>query len=361
LTEASRAISLRGVTVGGHRCRFISLLVAAGVVLAMPAPPSLAAPGSDTTIVSSTFILGAESSAGQVFGCSPGRALGGGVSSGPTSGAVAEPQVNGPLGPSGTSGGTSTGQVPGSWFISTRNSDSTFDNDVVLYALCSQNSDAVVEAGAPTLLTALQAFSFLVPCPSGTRAIGGGIGTTAGTPASRILLTAPIDETGSTVTTTDGDIPVSWFTRVQNNNDASRTYIPFAVCSPASDAVIEVTDVNIPNGDLDGAVAACPPGRRAVSGGVGHLGGIVQNELRSSHPVDETLTVAGTQSGDVARGWRADVVNATGSPLVHRVMAVCVSDPPAAPAKKKCKKKKKKGKRAGPAAKKRCKKSKKRK
>jgi hypothetical protein len=327
-------------------------------VLACALFPSaaFAAPGSDATIVASGLQLNPGSSGGNLFACGAGRALGGGMSTQPDAVPLADMQLNAPLGPSASTATTATGDVPAFWQTSALN-DATFVFSYTAYAVCSSTSDATIVAGAPVSLAASQAADFVAGCPTG-RALGGGVSTTAQDPGSQIQVTAPLDEGGTMVGTVDGDVPRFWYTNVRNGPDGPRDYRGFAVCSPASDAVVEVQDVSVDNGDVGGATAVCPQGRRAVSGGISLFVNPVGSDLRSTHPVDETLGIAGTQTGDIARGWRADIVNVAAT-QTYRVAAVCVTDPPAPTllAKKlQTKKKKKRCKKKGKGKRKGCKK-----
>jgi hypothetical protein len=305
-----------------------------------------------------SFRLDPGSGGGQIFNCLPGRALGGGAATEPASLPLAEMAVNSPLDSTGTTATTTSGQPPAFWNTNFLN-DTTFSREYRAYGICSSNSDATIQAGAPVIINANQLGQQTIDCPAGTRAIGGGVGTTENDPTAQIQLTAPLDATGSTVGTVSGDVPGKWFTSLLNGPGATRTYRFFAVCSAGSDAIVAARDLPITGFFSDGAAVPCPAGYRAVSGGVSHTEAVpVTTDLRGSHPVDETQTLAATTNGDVARGWRSDVLNYAGT-VDYRFYAVCVTDPtpaqstntPAPPVepKKKCKKRKgakrKKGKR----------------
>src|SRR4051794_4537426 len=54
-------------------------------------------------------------------------------------------------------------------------------------------------------LTGLASGAANVTCPAGRRVVGGGIGTDGGTGGSLLLASGPVDETGQTANTVDGD------------------------------------------------------------------------------------------------------------------------------------------------------------
>jgi hypothetical protein len=167
-----------------------------------------------------------------------------------------------------------------------------------------------------------------VMCPAGTRATGGGAAPSP--PASlttdlyRVFYSAPVDENGTASTTDAGDVPRGWQVSVGNYGPQPQAFKAFVICSANSDAVLAASQPSS-TGTLDVAVS-CPPGSRAIGGGVGKInddvipGGTVPNPLYETGPVDTTLTFAGTQDGDVAAGWRT-VVESTS--YGDRFFAVC--------------------------------------
>jgi hypothetical protein len=168
-------------------------------------------------------------------------------------------------------------------------------------------------------------------CPEGSRATGGGaypVTIASGTNDFRIFYSSPVDESGLVSSTADGDVPRGWqvsFNIYPKNADGAVRY--FAICSANSDATIVMQTPTVNGGDTATVTVACPDGSRAVGGGMGKNN---DNELASNYtsifyetsPVDSTGTVSGTQSGDVATGWRTV---ATGSVAGNRFFAVCSS------------------------------------
>jgi hypothetical protein len=84
-----------------------------------------------------------------------------------------------------------------------------------VFALCSATSDAVVEET-----------TFRVPegstrhdaarCPIGRRVTGGGIGASATPVNDYVQVSGPLDETGSTSNTVQGDVAQYWYAAVYN-------------------------------------------------------------------------------------------------------------------------------------------------
>ncbi len=139
---------------------------------------------------------------------------------------------------------------------------------------------------------------------------------------SIVLVSGPVDETGSTANTVDGDIATGWHASVLNNDTSVRSYRVFALCSANSDATVEETTFDLTAWSAADAVAACPPGRRAVGGGIGTMGATLDAYLRASGPVDETGLIAGTADGDIAKGWYASVFSSAPT-RTYRVFALC--------------------------------------
>jgi hypothetical protein len=74
-------------------------------------------------------------------------------------------------------------------------------------------------------------------------------------------------------------------------------------------------------------VAQCPPGERAVGGGIVPTGSTANIVLRVSGPLDETGTVAGTRDGDRPRAWYAAASNEGTGAASFRIFAVCAKAP----------------------------------
>jgi Ca2+-binding RTX toxin-like protein len=102
-----------------------------------------------------------------------------------------------------------------------------------------------------------------------------------------------------------------------------------ALCSAGSDATIESKrfTVEVCVGCGTGTLATCPPGKRALGGGIGLIGSGFGN-LFQSQPVDETGEAITTESGDVPRSWSAfvNIFSTGGDSVEYRVSAICGSE-----------------------------------
>lgn len=326
-------------------------LLAVGIVIALSAltlaPPAMAAPGGDATLATASLTVPEKNQQSGVAMCPSGtRATGGGVN--PLNPVATGTDYNryrvsfsAPVDETGTVAGTDSGDIPRGWTatVASLGGETSFR----IYAVCSATSDATVVAftssvGGTTTLPGMAS------CPSGSRAIGGGVGTSVAIPASTnptfpfANVNVPVDAGGTVTGTQTGDIPQSWRAAVSFQSTAPSpvggTVKFFAVCSVSSDATIQATPFTVTvagkTDPVNGAVASCPSGQRALSGGVAFDGDPVGTSIRIQRngPLDSESTAdapAGTDAGDVARSWygaeRSAVVDAD-----FRTIAVCATD-----------------------------------
>ena len=87
--------------------------------------------------------------------------------------------------------------------------------------------------------------------------------------------------------------------------------------TPGSDATIVSALFSVTQNKVSTGIATCPAGKRAVGGGVSQTG--THALVFESGPVDATGVPATTETGDVARGWRA----AGAADGDWRVFAIC--------------------------------------
>jgi hypothetical protein len=201
-----------------------------------------------------------------------------------------------------------------------------------LAAFCALAGLAGAVQAAPAVDAIVEATTFNFPgtgsgaalasCPAGRRVVGGGVNTTAGAAGSVVLASGPVDETGETGNTLDGDIARGWYASVVHNDGAARTYKVFALCSANSDATVEASRIELAPGASGAARATCPPGSRALGGGIGTTAATLGAYVRVSGPVDETGSIQNTFDGDIAKHWYASVSNLTPAQS-YRVFALC--------------------------------------
>lgn len=287
------------------------------------APAAVAAPGGDATVQQTAFATTVMGASGSTASCPAGsRAVGGGLGTTGTRSGVAYIQSSRPLNQAGAPATLTDGDIAGGWAANVYTSASA-DADQV-FALCSASSDATIQETTVTLGKAAQ--DARATCPVGTRVVGGGAGFGA-TPGinSQVIVSGPVDETGLTANTSNGDIARSWYASIAGSGTAQ----VFALCSAGSDATVEETTFTTGAQSPNVANAVCPPGRRALGGGIGTTtapttGDILTAPLHFSGPLDETGSTTATVDGDVARAWTASVDD--GRVNTYKVFALCAAD-----------------------------------
>jgi hypothetical protein len=165
-------------------------------------------------------------------------------------------------------------------------------------------------------------------CPANKRVVGGGVVQSGPPNGLFVLASGPLNASGITAQTRNGDIATQWYTAIHNASGRPVTFKVFAICSANSDATIEATSFQVPQGGTGDAAAVCPPNKRALGGGVVQSGPPGSGRVvTSSGPLDETGTTAQTQSGDTATQWYAavsTVVEVAGAGLLpYKVFALC--------------------------------------
>ena len=290
------------------------------------APAARAGAGDDAHAVALTPLSAVKS--GDAFlafpGCPAGeRAIGGGVGFVPSQGPAASVSIS----QSRPSGIAEADGRPTSWVSEIVNASGA-PQSFTAFAICSASSDAVVRT---TKFTTKFDGGSLVPCGPGERAIGGGVEpvTALWTDGVRVQVSGPVDETGQAVSTEDGDVPTSWYVSARHHTGKAQTLTAFAVCSKASQATVQATSFTVEQAQAGQATALCPPGQRALSGGLGTTGDRL-GWISFSGPTDANGTPLGA-AGGVAGGWTAEVGNLTGHRETYKVFVVCEGPTPAPP------------------------------
>lgn len=141
-----------------------------------------------------------------------------------------------------------------------------------------------------------------------------------------VLASGPLDASGVTADTKDGDRAKQWYVAVLNASGPARQFKVFAICSRVSDAVIEASGFSVGHGQVDGHSVACPRRKRALGGGVVQSGPSVGIEMHASGPQDATGDTLNTRDGDKAKRWYAAVANFSGGRRQFKVFAICSRD-----------------------------------
>jgi hypothetical protein len=179
----------------------------------------------------------------------------------------------------------------------------------------------VQSISAPAQLTPVQA---TLGCDGEAVPLSGGIVQTGPVDAGiDLAATGPLDETQTTLETSDGDTPAYWFVAVRNTQEA-RDYKALTICAKAN-ARIEATQFKLDYGGQKRVKATCPGKRRAVGGGVVESGSPSEVFVGESGPTDAGGSFASTRDGDVPRGWSAIAyqLQDLNAKVTFRVFAVC--------------------------------------
>lgn len=161
--------------------------------------------------------------------CASGeRAIGGGFIVGPTANGIFA-EANGPLDASGAAATTQDGDVAREWYTHVINLQGQTEKTVKISVVCSRNSNSVIES---TLFAVGGGAGDYYGADCGNkRALGGGV-VPEGSPLGMYVRTSgPLDNTGQTLETSDGDLARSWYGSVLNiNGGPVRYWHTYAIC-----------------------------------------------------------------------------------------------------------------------------------
>ena len=215
---------------------------------------------------------------------------------------------------------TKDGHDASGWYADVRASPA---RDVKIFVICSRHSDATI-VKQPFPVSGDEG-STTVNCPSGSRALSGGvsyaIGDRGAADVLRIEASGPLDGSGSAASTNTGDVARKWFVDVGNPTGPPLQLTAFAVCSKKSKAKLKVVPFTV-TGEHESATAACAHRTRAIGGGFVAVGS-TRSAFTTSGPRDETSTVSGTKTGDVAREWHVSIDPIADVEQVYKVAAIC--------------------------------------
>jgi hypothetical protein len=310
----------------------ISALTAVATVALQAGPAHAAAPIGQAAVKQRTIVLAGGEQRGVAVPCPTGqRIVGGGV--GTFDSVNSKILVSGPLDGTGLTAKTDDGDIARFWYAAVYNRG-PIPRAYRVFALCSTRSDAIVEA--TTVDVSLQATnaSGFVMCPAGTRAVGGGIGTThpvIDRPQLRdatwqLMHNGPLDGTGTTADTTTGDIARFWYASLHKFHDGPATrYKVFALCSRTSTATIAAASMNVPAHSVGSTFVGCPVNQVVTGGGVGTPATPVKDYLQVSGPLDGTGLTENTIDGHTGVFWYGSVFNASATVRPYKVFALCAS------------------------------------
>lgn len=301
-------------------------IVVAIMGMAFDAGTAAAATGTRATIEATEFTVQPGSNGiSEASAVCPGekRALGGGVvQSGPTDWNLWV-RASAPLDSTGLPSQTRDGDIAKRWYASVLNI-SNVARTLKVFAICSGSSDATIEAN-PFSVASTQSGEGYAVCPGQKRALGGGVVQQSGTPDNlNVKASGPLDRTGFTSETNDGDKAKQWYAAMYNGSNEQRTFKVLAICSGTSNATIEATEFTVGPNAIGAEHAFCPATTRALGGGVVQSGSFESLWTHASGPLDSTGFTSETRDGDVARQWyAAEKHNAGDVSRTLRVFAIC--------------------------------------
>jgi len=150
-------------------------------------------------------------------------------------------------------------------------------------------------------------------CPKGKRVLGGGVFGSGGYDKQQINSTRPLDADDLNGLHEDG-----WEAYMDNQTSSPLAVKVHAICSKARPTYVETAQIQIASGTATTGLASCPPDTHVASGGFYAAGGIDQQNLVDSYPVD--LADGNTTPDD---GWSATSHNVSVGIRYFRVYAIC--------------------------------------
>jgi hypothetical protein len=159
-------------------------------------------------------------------------------------------------------------------------------------------------------------------CPGSKRALGGGV-VESGPPNGLVVrASGPLDETGTTAETDDGDVPKQWYASVLNNTSQTVDFKVFALCSTITTATIQATEMLVFPGRANTS-AACPGDMRVLGGGVVQSGSATGLRVLHSGPGPAVGPPETLDDGGIAKRWLGYVRNTRSGSAVVKVLAIC--------------------------------------
>jgi len=295
----------------------IAILVA-GVSLA------LASPANDAKVHVGDFSVSFNDDESDVAFCPPHTtATGGGF------GTVTPPPLNvainvsGPVNDTEIPGQTHSGDRARVWFASAYSGNGS-QVEMKVFAICSASSDAKLRV-ANFSVRPRETTSKVVSCPKGQHALGGGLNI-ATSPISGVYEegSGPLSAKKSVGQTSTGDVPSAWGVAAYNGFGVTRRFQALVICSKTVKPHIVADKVPVaPTSDVEVA-ANCPPGQRALGGGVLVLGKPTTDlQFTENGPLSSAGTTAGTVDGDVPVAWDGDISSRATKTRAFKTLAVC--------------------------------------
>jgi hypothetical protein len=151
-------------------------------------------------------------------------------------------------------------------------------------------------------------------CPQGTRLAGGGVFGAGGHNEQQINSMRPYDEGDADVEPDNG-----WQATMDNQTGGPLDVKVHAICTRADFTYVVTEQNSVNSGQAATADAACPAGTHVASGGLYAGGGIDQQNLVQSYPID-SMSDSNTKPDD---GWRGSSHNVSVGQRSFRIYAIC--------------------------------------
>jgi hypothetical protein len=189
---------------------------------------AICAPDTDARLVTRTVTLDSSEAGRMTMECGRGeQATGGGAIDVPfTAGSVT---ASGPLDGTGIPSQVEDGDVSKGWFVEVVNGgpdDTKYQGAVV----CTRKANATIEATA-FALNAGQTGEASALCPADTSALGGGLLPTGDTSSVYMSASGPLDASGTTLNTDDGDVARQWYGAALNPSGSPKSFSVLAICA----------------------------------------------------------------------------------------------------------------------------------
>jgi hypothetical protein len=316
--------------MGTSALRARGLLAAAAALapLAFLVAPSLADAPTDAHLKVKSFTTEFLETQTKTVSCPDGeRVVGGGLLQTGSPDLVIM-RSSGPLNAAGDVESTRDGTIPTQWTAGSNNQPASHKeaNEKVM-AICSAHADVKIEASLVTIppppFGDRNVVETQAECPGTRRATGGGVVPIGPTQDEFIASSGPLDENGTTLGTTDGDVPTQWDGAAISYSTEVRQFKVFAICSKDSRATVQATTIQLPGYGTEGDFAECPDGQVAVGGGFVESGAADGPILEATGPLDQTGSVRETQSGDRPVSWYAAAYEDADPNRIGKVFAVC--------------------------------------
>jgi hypothetical protein len=249
------------------------------------------------------------------------RALGGGVVQvGEADGLSV--MASGPLDATGKPAKTLSGDVPKGWLARIKNTSGS-TRQLKVFAMCAGGTNARITAVTVAMAPGGSNADPVVRCPDGRRAVGGGaVPLSVSEGYLEVRVSGPLDATGITLESNDGDVPRIWYTAMRNGDSSTRKVRLSAICMSSSTATLDETTHTI-GGETRDVIAICPEGKRLIGGGIVQSGPAPELYLPANGPLDGTGFTVETRSGDIPRQWYTSILNALPETRTFRTFAIC--------------------------------------